>query len=46
MPVVRSIVRDAKARNNSFSAIVLGIVRSVPFQMRAAATRTQASKAE
>ena len=37
MPVVRSIVHDAKARNNSFSAIVLGIVRSVPFQMRAAA---------
>ena len=37
MPVVRSIVRDAKTRNNSFSAVVLGIVRSAPFQMRAAA---------
>ena len=37
MPVVRAIVRDAKARNYSFSAVVLGIVRSVPFQMRAAA---------
>jgi len=37
MPVVRSIVRDAKAKNNSFSAVVLGIVRSVPFQMRAPA---------
>jgi hypothetical protein len=35
MPVVRAIVRDAKARNYSFNAIVLGIVRSVPFQMRA-----------
>src|SRR5688572_27371090 len=34
MPVVRAIVRDAKARNYSFSAVVLGIVRSVPFQMR------------
>jgi mono/diheme cytochrome c family protein len=35
MPVVRSIVRDAKARKNSFNAVILGIVRSVPFQMRA-----------
>jgi mono/diheme cytochrome c family protein len=37
MPVVRSVVRDAKARNYSFNAVVLGIVRSVPFQMRASA---------
>ena len=36
MPVVRTIVRDAKARNYSFNAVVLGIVRSAPFQMRAA----------
>src|SRR5688572_19043705 len=35
MPVVRAIVRDAKAKNYSFNAIILGIVRSVPFQMRA-----------
>jgi hypothetical protein len=35
MPVVRAIVRDAKARNYSFNAVILGIVRSVPFQMRA-----------
>ncbi len=35
MPVVRAIVRDAKANNYSFNAVVLGIVRSVPFQMRA-----------
>src|SRR4030095_13029421 len=34
MPVVRSIVRDAGAQNNRFSAIVLGIVKSAPFQMR------------
>jgi hypothetical protein len=34
MPVVRSIVRDAGAHNNRFSAIVLGIVKSAPFQMR------------
>jgi mono/diheme cytochrome c family protein len=34
MPVVRSIVREAGGKHYSFSAIVLGIVRSVPFQMR------------
>jgi hypothetical protein len=34
MPVIRSIVRDAGAKNNRFSAIVLGIVKSAPFQMR------------
>jgi mono/diheme cytochrome c family protein len=36
MPVVRSIVRDARARNYSFNAVMLGIVRSTPFRMRAA----------
>jgi hypothetical protein len=36
MPVVRSIVREAAASNDRFSAIVLGIVHSVPFQMRTA----------
>jgi hypothetical protein len=35
MPVVRSIVRDAKTKDYSFNAVVMGIVRSVPFQMRA-----------
>jgi hypothetical protein len=35
-PVVRRIVRDAAAREYRFSAIVLGIVHSVPFQMRSA----------
>ena len=34
MPAIRSIVRDASAKNNRFSAIVLGIVKSAPFQMR------------
>jgi hypothetical protein len=37
MPVVRSVVRDARGDNFRFSAVVLGIARSVPFQMRAAA---------
>jgi len=34
MPAVRAIDRDAARENNRFSAIVLGIVKSVPFQMR------------
>jgi hypothetical protein len=34
MPVVRSVVRDAFAQERKFSALVLGIVKSTPFQMR------------
>jgi hypothetical protein len=34
MPVVRSIVRDSARSDYRFSAIVMGIVGSVPFQMR------------
>jgi hypothetical protein len=34
MPVIRAIVRDAEAEDYRFAAIVLGIVRSAPFQMR------------
>jgi hypothetical protein len=37
MPVVRATVRDARTENYRFSSLVLGIVRSVPFQMRTAA---------
>jgi hypothetical protein len=33
-PAVRRIVRDARAKDFSFSSIVLGITRSTPFQMR------------
>ena len=36
MPAVRAIVRDAAQHNYRFSELILGIVRSVPFQMRAA----------
>ena len=32
--MVRAIVREASARDSRFSSLVLGIVRSVPFQMR------------
>jgi hypothetical protein len=36
MPAVRAIVRDAQRDGYRFSSIVLGIVRSAPFQMRTA----------
>jgi cytochrome c551/c552 len=34
MPVVRSIARDAARNDNRFSSLIVGIVRSDPFQMR------------
>jgi hypothetical protein len=34
MPAVRTIIRDAAPGDYRFSDIVLGVVRSVPFQMR------------
>jgi hypothetical protein len=34
MPVVRSVVRDAGTHDRRFSALVMGIVKSAPFQMR------------
>ncbi len=37
MPAVRAILRDAAAKNYRFSALVLGVVHSTPFQMRMAA---------
>ena len=33
MPVVRSIVRDGERNNYKFSSLVLGIIKSDPFQM-------------
>jgi hypothetical protein len=33
MPLVRAIARDAARDNHRFSALVMGIVRSAPFQM-------------
>ena len=36
MPAVRKILRDAKTTDYRFSAIVLGIARSAPFQMKEA----------
>ena len=34
MPIVRQIVRNAAREDHRFSALVMGIVTSVPFQMR------------
>jgi hypothetical protein len=37
MPAVRAIVRDASKQDYRFSSLILGIVKSAPFEMRAAA---------
>jgi len=37
MPAVRAIVRESAASDYRWSAVVLGVVRSMPFQMRRAA---------
>ena len=34
MPSVRAIVKSASRQNDRFSSVVLGVVNSVPFQMR------------
>jgi hypothetical protein len=35
MPTIRALVRDAARSNYRFSTLVLGVINSVPFQMRA-----------
>jgi hypothetical protein len=37
MPTIRAITRDVAKNDHRFSAIVLGVVRSPQFQMRAKA---------
>jgi mono/diheme cytochrome c family protein len=44
-PAVRRIVRDAAKDKYRFSSVILGIVKSVPFQMRRAATPAAESSA-
>ena len=34
MPVIRSIVHDADKNNDKFSSILMGVIKSAPFQMR------------
>jgi len=36
MPIVRGIVRDSADQNYRFSSLILGVTKSVPFQMRIA----------
>jgi hypothetical protein len=43
MPAVRAIVRDAASNNYRLSDVILGIIRSVPFQMRMTAPQEVAS---
>ena len=45
-PAIRAIGRDAAAHEYRLSAIVLGIVKSVPFQMRTAGTRAAYNRIE
>ena len=45
-PAVRKIVRDAAKDNYRFSSIILGIVKSVPFEMRRAAPAPESSAAK
>jgi hypothetical protein len=33
MPVVRAISREAAQNNNKFTSLVMGVVKSAPFQM-------------
>ena len=44
MPAVRRIVRDAARHEYRFSSLILGIARSVPFQMRAASETLAAER--
>jgi hypothetical protein len=44
-PAVRSIIRQANAGNDRFSAVVLSIVESAPFQMRRKVTKISESVA-
>lgn len=41
MPAVRGIVREAAQNNYKMSSIILGVIRSTPFQMRTAMGTTQ-----
>ncbi len=45
MPTVRAIARDAAEKDHRFSSIVLGIVKSAPFQLRRAEELDRATDA-
>jgi hypothetical protein len=41
MPAVRGILREAQRDNYRFGSLILGIARSVPFQMRITGDRSE-----
>jgi hypothetical protein len=43
MPAVRAIVRDAGKNNYRFSSLVLGVVKSAPFQNKMKKSQTTAA---
>jgi len=45
MPVIRSIVRDADRDQDRFVSILMGIVKSAPFQMRTKEEEVQVAQA-
>jgi hypothetical protein len=45
MPAVRSIVRDSAGSNYKFSSLVLGIVKSAPFQMNTKTAESEPKRA-
>jgi mono/diheme cytochrome c family protein len=45
LPAVRKVVREAATTDYRWSSIVLGVVRSTPFQMRRAGDRLESSRA-
>jgi hypothetical protein len=46
MPAIRSIVRESDRDNDRFVSILMGIVKSAPFQMRTKEVEEQAQVAE
>jgi hypothetical protein len=44
MPVIRQIVKDAAAKDNRISALILGIVKSRTFQRNQVANALTASR--
>jgi hypothetical protein len=46
MPVIRSIAREADRDNERFLSILMGIIKSAPFQMRTKEVEEQAQVAQ
>jgi mono/diheme cytochrome c family protein len=44
MPLVRAIARDARAKGNRFSALVLGVAKSQPFSMNTSAVEAPTTR--